>query len=614
MKIKSNVQNEDKLGILRHSTAHVLAVAVLEMFPEAKFGIGPAIEDGFYYDFDLPRTLIPEDLPILEEKMQEIIKTNYPFEKTSTYAKKAIELFSAYGGSAAGGKKAKQPYKVELIKELSVPSLRGARRATKQSRSSTVTLYKTGNFVDLCAGPHIDSTGEIKSDAFKLLKISGAYWKGSEKNKMLQRIYGTVFETKKELHDYLKKLEEAEKRDHRKLGKDLDLFMTSEEVGKGLIMYLPRGAFIRRQLENYMYEKEFRYGYQFVMTPVLAREEMYKKSGHLDHYHEDMYSPIDIEGENYYLKPMNCPHHHLMYKHSLKSYRDLPIRFSDFGTIHRYERSGVLTGLIRARSFSQNDAHIYCSKEQIKDEFIRVLRLFDEVYKDFRITDYWFRLSLPDYKNKEKYGDIKNKDMWEYSAEVARKAMREHGAKFEEVEGEAAFYGPKIDVQTKNVLGKEDTIATIQVDFYMPARFGLTFINQKGKEETPIVIHRAIMGSFDRFMAFLLEKTAGNLPLWLSPVQVEVIPVSDKFKDYGQKINSLLTEKNIRSQIHESDETLGKRIREAQQQKINYMLIVGEKEKAANSVAVRHREKGDLGMMKMDEFIKKIIKEIESKK
>ncbi len=604
MKIKAENQINN-LEILRHSTSHVLAAAVLDMFPEAKFGIGPAIENGFYYDFDLPRTLIPEDLPLLEEKMRAIIKKDHPFEKQETDAEKAKDLF----------KKAKQNYKIELIQDITKEKPLPPPPLTKgRAGVGSVSIYKTGNFVDLCVGPHIESTNKIKPDAFKLTKISGAYWKGSEKNKMLQRIYGTVFETKKDLNEYLRLLEEAEKRDHRKIGKDLDLFMTSEEVGRGLVMYLPNGAFIRKKLEDYMYEKEFKYGYKFVMTPVLAKEEMYKKSGHLAHYREDMYNPIDIEEENYFLKPMNCPHHHIMYKHSLKSYRDLPWRLADFGMIHRYERSGVLTGLIRARNFSQNDAHIYCSKEQIETEFINVLKLFDEVYEDFKITDYWFRLSLPDYKNKEKYGDLKNKEMWEYSAEIARKAMRKHKAKFVELEGEAAFYGPKIDVQIKNVLGKEETIATIQVDFYMPERFGLVFINKQGQEERPIIIHRAIMGSFDRFMAFLLEKTAGALPLWLSPIQVEIIPVSEKFNSYAKEISQQLRENNIRNSVDDANETLGKKIREAQNKKINYMLIVGEKEQKANTVAVRERTKGDQGAMKINEFIEKIKTEIEEKK
>jgi len=470
------------------------------------------------------------------------------------------------------------------------------------------------DFVDLCSGPHIDSTGEISPKAFKLTKISGAYWRGDEKNKMLQRIYGVAFATDKELRQYLAMTAEAEKRDHRKIGKDLKLFMISDEVGKGLPLWLPNGAYIRKKLEDYMYELEKQNGYDFVYTPVLAHENLYKKSGHLAHYKNDMYNPINIEGEKYYLKPMNCPHHHIMFRNDLRSYRDLPVRYSDFSPLHRFERSGVLTGLIRARCFSQNDSHIYCSQNQIENELMQVLNLFKKVYKDFGIKGYWFRLSLPDFKNTEKYGDIKNRKLWEKSTEFARAALKKSKEKFIESEGEAAFYGPKIDVQIKNVHGKEDSIATIQVDFYMPERFELEFINEKGKQERPVIIHKAIMGSFDRFFAFLVEQTAGHFPLWLSPVQVEVIPVSEKFEKYGKEILKKLSENNIRVAINEASESLGKRIRTAQNQKVNYMLIVGEKEMKSKSVAVRDREKGDLGAMKVEKFLEKVAKEIADKK
>lgn len=588
------MQKQPKIEILRHSLSHILAEAVFEMFPDARFGIGPAVENGFYYDFDLPRTLIPEDLEIIEEKMRNIVKANHKFEKANISIAEALKDF----------KKAKQPLKVELIKDIQ----------KENTKAKTVSIYRTGNFVDLCTGPHIDSTGEINPKAFKLTKISGAYWKGDEKNKMLQRIYGVAFTTDKELRQYLAMIAEAEKRDHRKIGKDLKLFMISDEVGKGLPLWLPNGAYVRKKLEDYMYELEKKNGYDFVYTPVLAHENLYKKSGHLAHYKDDMYNPVDIEGEKYYLKPMNCPHHHIMFRNDLRSYRDLPVRYSDFSPLHRFERSGVLTGLIRARCFSQNDAHIYCSQEQIGAELTKVLNLFKKVYKDFGIKGYWFRLSLPDFRNAEKYGDIKNRKLWEKSAEFARMALKKSKEKFIEAEGEAAFYGPKIDVQIKNVHGKEDTIATIQVDFYMPERFELEFINEKGKKERPVVIHQAIMGSFDRFFAFLVEQTAGHFPLWLSPVQVEVIPVSEKFEKYVQDIFAKLKENNIRVAMNEASESLGKRIRTAQNQKVNYMLIVGEKEIKSKSVAVRDREKGDLGAMKVEKFLKKIAKEITNKK
>jgi len=586
------MSNKNQLELIRHSAAHVLAAAVLEMFPEAKFGTGPAIENGFYYDFDLPRTLIPEDLPILEEKMKAIIKANHKFERAEISVEDAKKDFMALG----------QDYKVELIRDL-------------EKEGQKISVYKSGGFVDLCAGPHIDSTGEIKVDAFKLTKISGAYWKADENNKQMQRIYGVVFESKNDLKEYLHMLEEAEKRDHRKIGQEMELFMISEEVGKGLPLWLPKGAFIRKKLEDYMYELERQSGYSFVYTPVLANEKLYKKSGHLSHYKDDMYNPIDIEGEKYYLKPMNCPHHHIMYKNKMMSYRDLPIRFSDFSPIHRFERSGVLTGLIRARCFSQNDSHIYCNQKQLKEELVNVLKMFKQVYADFNISDYWFRLSLPDFNNKDKFGDIENKETWLNSAEVARQALQQSGEKFEEVEGEAAFYGPKIDVQIENVLGKEDTIATMQIDFYMPEKFDLTFINENGEKERPVVIHRAIMGSFDRFFAFLIEKTAGNFPVWLSSVQAMIIPVSEeKFGAYAKEVETQLIASGVRASVDASAEGLGKRIREAEKQKIPYMLVVGEKEMESNSVAVRGRGTKDQNVMKTDEFVEKIVAEIKDKK
>jgi threonyl-tRNA synthetase len=593
----SKKSTSNNLEILRHSTAHVLAAAVLEMFPEAKFGIGPAIENGFYYDFDLPRTLIPEDLPILEEKMKDIIKANRKFERAEIRFDEAIRDFE----------KVNQSYKVELIKDLQ-------KNQSTNKPINQLTIYKTGSFIDLCSGPHIDSTGKIPADAIRLTKIAGAYWKGDEKNKMLQRIYGVAFSSKKELAEYLNMLEEAEKRDHRKLGKDLKLFMISDEIGKGLPLWLPNGAFIRKKLEDYMYEIEQKNGYSFVYTPVLAHENLYKKSGHLAHYKDDMYNPIDIEGEKYYLKPMNCPHHHIMFRNELRSYRDLPIRYSDFSPIHRFERSGVLTGLIRARCFSQNDSHIYCSRQQVKNELKNILELFRKVYIDFNITGYWFRLSLPDFNDKKKYGDIENKKLWEESAEYARTALKESGEKFEEVVGEAAFYGPKIDVQIKNVTGKEDSIATMQIDFYSPERFDLEFINDKGEKERPVIIHKAIMGSFDRFFAFLVEQTAGTFPVWLSPVQVIILPVSEKFKDYAKNVETQFIASNIRVAVDDSDESLGKRIRETEKQKIPYMVVVGEKEEKDNLVAIRKRGQKEQAVMKVDEFIERIKKEIDEKK
>ncbi len=578
--------------ILKHSTAHILAAAVLEMFPEAKFGMGPATEEGFYYDFDLPRTLIPEDLPLLEEKMKKIIQANYPFEKKVVSWENAYQHFQ----------KAKQDYKLEILGDIK-----------KENGEQDVSLYKLGNFVDLCRGPHLDSSGEINSQAFQLTRIAGAYWKGDEKRKQLQRIYGVVFSNPQELKKYLQQQKEAQERDHRKLGEELELFMISPEIGKGLPLWLPKGAFVRKKLEDYMYQIERKHGYDFVYTPILAHERLYKQSGHLAHYKDDMYNPIDIEGENYYLKPMNCPHHHIIYKRKIRSYRDLPIRLSDFSLIHRFERSGVLTGLIRARCFSQNDAHIYCRQDQLKTEIKNTLQLFQQVYRDFNIKDYWFRLSLPDLNDNQKYGDIENKELWEKSAQIAREVLQESQVKFEEEEGEAAFYGPKIDVQIKNVNGKEDTIATMQIDFYMPERFQLEFINQAGKKERPVIFHRAIMGSFDRFFAFLLEQTAGHFPLWLAPVQVVVLPVSEKFNDYAQDVAKKLKAQDIRLEINAKDESLGKRISESLKQKIPFLIIVGEKEKETKNITVRPKQSKEQETLSLDEFIEK-VKTLEKEK
>jgi len=591
MNKKPSNKNQYAIEIKRHSLAHILATAVLDMFPEAKFGLGPNIENGFYYDFDLPRTLIPEDLPLLEEKMRKIINKNLLFEREEITHENAVIHFN----------KANQNYKVEILES--------------EAKDPKVTIYKTGSFVDLCRGPHLDSTGEIDAASFKLVKIAGAYWRGDEKNKMLQRIYGLAFHDKKELLEYVKSQEEAEKRDHRKLAEQLDLFMISEEVGKGLPLWLPKGAFIRKKLEDYMYKLERKNGYSYVYTPILTHEKLYKTSGHLTHYKNDMYSPLDIEGEKYYLKPMNCPHHHIIFKHGLKSYKDLPLRLSDFSLLHRFERSGVLTGLIRARCFSQNDAHIYCSQNQAKEEFEKVIKLFQKVYGDFRIERYWFRLSLPDFNNKEKYGDIENRELWEKSAEIARSTMEKLKVKFMETEGEAAFYGPKIDVQIKNVMGKEDTIATCQVDFYSPEKFDLSFINEKGEKERPVIIHRSIMGSFDRFFAFLLEQTAGAFPAWLAPIQTRIVPIStDKHLDYAKKIYADLLANGIRAELDETNETLGKKIRLSELQKIPYQLVVGDKEMETESVNVRTRGKKETETVKTIDFIEKIKKEITNKK
>ncbi len=586
---------------IKHSLAHLLAMAVLEKFPKAKLGIGPAIENGFYYDFDFGKYKINEnELSFFEKRIRELIKQNLPFKKEIISPAAAKKLFK------------NQPYKLELIKSFSNKSLISIYKTFVNDSRKKLATNSRNIFIDLCAGPHIKSTSEINPDAFKLTKIAGAYWKSDEKNPMLQRIYGAAFNTKKELDDYLKLREEAEKKDHRILGEKLDLFMIDEKIGKGLPLWLPKGYFIRRQLEDYIYNFEKENGYQHVLTPHLAKEELYKTSGHLSHYKDDMYAPIDIEGEKYYLKPMNCPHHHLIYKRRLKSYRDLPLKIAEFGTVYRFERSGVLSGLIRVRGFTQNDAHIYTTPEKLEEELINILRLHKKVFQDFNISDYWFRLSLPDFKNKKKYGDVKNKKMWQTGANALKNALKKLNLEFVEAPGEATFYGPKIDIQTKNIYGKEDTIATVQVDYYSAAKFYLSYIDKDNKEKPPVIVHRAIFGSFDRFFAFLLEKTAGCLPLWLSPVQARIINIGLNHKNYAEEILKKLKENNIRSELM-SEETVGKRIREAEIQKIPYILIVGDKEIKNKTVNVRHFGRGQEGEIKINELIEKIKKEIKNK-
>ncbi len=585
------------MEMMRHSTAHVLAAAVLKIFPNVKFGIGPAVENGFYYDFELDKPLTVADLPKIEAKMRDIIKENLPFEKQEMSRDEAIAMFDHF----------KQTYKVELLREGTV-----GEDGKMEKIGDKVTVYKTGRFSDLCRGPHIASTKEI--GAFKLTSVAGAYWRGDEKRPMLQRVYGVAFEKQSEIDEYIKMLEEAEKRDHRKLGKDMELFMISEEVGKGLPLWLPNGAFIRRKLEDYMYEKEMKKNYKHVYTPVLTHKKLYETSGHLAHYHEDMYSPVDIEGEEYYLKPMNCPHHHMIYKNKNLSYRDLPLRLAEFGLCHRFERSGVLTGLIRARCFTQNDAHIYCAKEDLKKELLGVLDLFRKVYADFGIKDYWYRLSLPDFNNKEKYGDVEDKETWTKAGKAIEEALKEFGVKYVVGVGEATFYGPKIDVQIKNVLGKEDSIATAQVDFYSAGKFNLEFTNEKGQKEKPVIIHRAIMGSFERFFSFLVEQTAGAFPTWLAPVQVDIIPVGKRHVKPSFKLAKMLEKEGLRVHVDDFNETVGYKIRKAEKQKAPYMLVIGDKEMGGKKLNVRVRGKQKTMIMTVKKFIEKIREEIEKRK
>ena len=576
---------------IRHSLAHLLAAAVIKKFPKAKLGIGPTIENGFYYDFLLPKSLTPDDLKELETTMKSLAKAKLEFSGKKVTPGEAKKIFKD------------QPFKLDLIKEF-----------VKEKKS--LTVYKTYDkktgevyFLDLCRGGHVKNTSEINADSFKLNKIAGAYWRGDEKNEQLQRIYGLAFETEKELKDYAEMLAKAETSDHRNLADKLQLFMVDENIGRGLPLWLPNAYTTRKVLEDYMYELERRAGYKHVLTPHLAKEDLYKTSGHLAHYKDDMYAPIEIEGVKYYLKPMNCPHHHSIYKYSKRSYRELPLRIAEFGTVYRYERSGTLTGLIRVRAFTQNDAHIYTDEERLESEIVGVLNLHKKVYEDMGISDYWYRLSLPDFKNKEKFGDVKNKAMWDKGSAVLKKALKETGHKFVEAPGEATFYGPKIDIQIKDIYGKEDSIATVQVDYYSAAKFNLTYIDKENKEKPVIIVHRAILGSFDRFFAFLIEKTSGNLPLWLAPVQVKILAVSDKHADYAEELNRKLINSGIRSEVSTRNETLGKRIREAEMQRIPYIAVVGDEEIKKGTLSLRIRGQGRGGEHTIADFIENIKQE-----
>jgi len=601
LKIKDANNN---IEILRHSAAHILAAAVLEMFPEAKFGIGPAIENGFYYDFDLPRTLIPEDLPLLEERMREIIKKNYPFEKQEIDVKKAVDLF----------KKAKQDYKIELIKDiqkekpLPPPHISKGRAGVR-----SVSLYKTGDFVDLCAGPHLDSTGEINPDAFKLTKISGAYWKGNEKNKMLQRIYGVVFKTKKELNEYLALLEEAEKRDHRKLGRELDLFCFSDLVGPGLPLFTPKGTIIIGELQKHVEEVCRAYGFEKVSTPHLAKIDLFDKSGHKQKFGEELFHVESHHKQNYVLKPVQCPHQTQIYTSKKRSYRDLPIRYMESNKQYRDEKPGEISGLKRVIAITVEEGHSFCRLDQAKDEMKNLVEIIRDFYSVLGMWGkHWVSLSVRDYERPEKY--IGEKNDWDICEKMLQEISDEMDLGAVRREGEAALYGPKLDFMFKDALGNEIQIPTVQVDFATPKRFGLTYIDKKGQEQHPVMVHRAILGSYERFLVLLIEHFAGAFPLWLSPIQVAVIPVGEKYFEHGKNICDKLKEKNIRVELNDKNETLGKKIREAETQKIPYMLIIGEKEIAGDSVSVRDRGKGDVGQMNIGKFIEKVSKEIEDKK
>ncbi len=570
-----------------HTASHIMAQAVQRLFPNTKFAIGPAIDEGFYYDFDVEKPFTDEDKEKIEAEMKKIIKENIAIERFTLPKNEALKLMN------------EQPYKQELINDL--------------PDGEEISFYKQGDFTDLCAGPHLESTGKVK--IVKILSSSGAYWRGSEKNKMLQRIYAVAFPKASELEEYMQKLEDAKQRDHRKIGKDLKLFMTHKLVGSGLPMYLPDGATIRRILERYIQDKELQLGYSHVYTPSIATTELYKTSGHWDHYKEDMFPIMKMDNEELVLRPMNCPHHMLIYKSELHSYRDLPIKIGELAHDFRYENSGAVCGLERVRQMCQNDAHLFVRPDQIKDEVGKVINLIFEVYmKDFGFERdrFAFRLSLRDKANKEKY--IDNDEMWETAEEQLREILKELKIDFYEAEGEAAFYGPKIDIQIKTALGHDVTIPTCQLDFALPERFELTYIGEDGNEHRPVVIHRAILGSSDRFISFLLEETKGVLPLWVSPKQVRILPITDKQHEYSFKLKEELLKDGIRVEVDDRNEKTGYKIREAELAKVPYMLVVGPKEVDGNLVSVRSYKEGDLGAISFIEFKNKILDEIKNKK
>ncbi len=581
------MQENSDIEHIRHSFAHLLAAAVQKLYPKVQFGIGPVIENGFYYDFGNIK-LTDEDLTRIEKEMRTISSQNLPFKKEVWASPKATAHF----------RKLKQPFKLELIKDL---------------KTKTVGMEYTGTvFLDLCRGGHVNNTNGLPLDAFKLTSIAGAYWRGDEKNPMLTRIYGVAFQTKKELEQYLWQQEEAKKRDHRILGEKLRLFTFAKEVGPGLPLWLPNGTIIRDEIEKFAKKVEKEWGYQRVSTPHIAKEDLYKMSGHIPYYEKSMYPPMKLDDGNYYLKAMNCPHTHMIYKAYPHSYKELPIRYAEYGTVYRYELSGTLAGLLRVRGFTQNDAHIYCTEAQVEEEFLTVMKLHEFWYKQiFGITDFYMRLSLP-AKDKKKY--VQLPEGWEKATKMLRSAMKKSGLPFIEVVGEAAFYGPKVDFQIKSVIGREETASTNQLDFLATKRFNLTYKDQNGKDQPLYVIHRAPLGSHERFIAFLLEHYAGAFPLWMSPEQVWILPISDQFLAFAKTVEEQLQKASngeLRTMIKGENETLGKKIREGEIQKIPYLLIVGEKEQQTDTVSVRQRGKGNIGQMPISHFAAITKEEVE---
>jgi threonyl-tRNA synthetase len=563
--------SEKHLDELRHSTSHIMAEAVLHLFPGAKFAIGPSIEDGFYYDFDLPRPLTPEDLEVIEARMREIIKASYPFERREISRKEAEEMFTD------------QLYKLELIGDM--------------PEDEIISIYSQGEFTDLCRGPHVGNTSQVNPEAFKLLKVAGAYWRGDEKRPMLQRIYGTVWSDPEKLEAYLDKLKEMERRDHRRLGKELDLYSIHEEAGAGLVHWHPKGGVIRTVIENFWREEHYKAGYDVIYTPHIGRAQLWEDSGHLDFYRDLMYSPMDIEGQEYFIKPMNCPFHIMIYKSRLRSYRELPLRWAELGTVYRYERSGVLHGLLRVRGFTQDDAHIFCAPDQIEEEIGRALAFSLFIWRSFGFDEYEIYLST----RPEKY--VGEPERWEQAQEALHRALEKEGLPYEVDEGAGAFYGPKIDISVKDALGRIWQCTTIQFDFNLPEQFDMTFIGEDGKEARPYMVHRALLGALERFFGLLIEHYAGAFPVWLAPVQAVLIPITDRHIEYARQVVTQLREAGLRADMDARSERMQSKIRDAQLQKIPYMLIVGDREMEAGAVAVRLRTEEDLGGRPVEEFI-----------
>ena len=573
------ITRDDPLYAMRHSAAHIMAEAVVELVPGAKFAIGPPIEHGFYYDFELPESLSKDDLAKIDRRMRRTVKRNVAFEHSEISKDEARTMF------------ADQPYKLELIDGI---------------EDDHVSLYAHGKFVDLCEGPHVERSGKI--GAFKLTSIAGAYWRGDEKNTMLQRIYGALFETQEELDAHIERIEDAQRRDHRRLGRELELFTTHEDIGAGLPLWLPKGATVRRKLEEFITGLEREAGYQHVYSPQLGKRELYERSGHWEHFKDSMFPPMQLENEEMVLRPMNCPHHILIYDSALRSYRDLPYKIAELGTMYRWELSGVIGGLSRVRAMTLNDAHIFCTPEQVKEEFSAVMQLVERAYDILNITEYSYRLSLRDPDDKEKYAD--NDEMWDMAEDLLREAMDDLDLPYTEAKGEAAFYGPKMDIQFADLMGREETYSTVQIDFHLPKQFDLSYIGEDGAEHQPVIIHRGVVSTMERMVAYLIELYGGAFPLWLAPVQAVVIPIADRHNEYAHRVVDDLLAEDLRVELDDRSERMQAKIRDAQMQKVPYMLVVGDKEQETDAVAVRQRSGEDLGALPLFQVIDRLKDEI----